>query len=99
MRRKIRKPPTQRAFNGVMGKVVAAAEACGITTAEVIQMAIESGWQGVEVDWIKNKMAQHVRARGVRPAVDNSGAVQEAIELFEREQAELRARGEVYEAY
>ncbi len=57
MRQRIKKPPTQGSLDRVMAKAVTIAEALGsITPAEVITMATESCWQGLEQDWVANKL-------------------------------------------
>lgn len=55
-RRKMKRPPTQVALDRAMTKAARAGEKLGISPDEAIYTAIEAGWQGLEVEWIINRL-------------------------------------------
>lgn len=57
-RKKLRKPPTQTALDRAMKKAANAGVQLGISPDEAIYTAIEAGWQGLEVEWIANRISR-----------------------------------------
>jgi len=57
-RKKLRKAPTQIALDRAMKKAARAGEQLGIGADEAIYTAIEAGWQGIEVEWIGNRLGK-----------------------------------------
>lgn len=55
------KPLTQRAFNQAMNKALCAHEV-GMTPTELIDWTMDKGWQGINIAYTKNALAQEIKA-------------------------------------
>ena len=63
-RKAIRAPLTQRALKLAVDSAVDAANELGITAAQALDVAIESGWRTIKVDWLRNRGFSGSKANG-----------------------------------
>lgn len=54
-RKAIRAPLTQRALKLTVDSALSAAQELGITAEQALDVAIESGWRTIKVDWLRNR--------------------------------------------
>lgn len=77
-RNKLKKPLTQNALNRFLSKILKAhldPSIC-LTADQSIQKAIDSGWQGFEVEWLKNRVNQQAPIQPNKKPMPKAGSEQ-----------------------
>jgi len=90
-RKLLKKPLTQNAFDRAMSAALRAASQLNISPDEAIHVTVDAGWQGINPDWIKNRLSggQHE----TRQRDDRSRAKRFADKLDEIARRDIEAKG------